>query len=238
MGRFFFMSDEMQWELSNSPPQAKANGVWMGFQFSILLCLSGCQAVNPTLDTLLTLLPSKDPALMVDRGFEYLLIEIDGRKTAMALGSREVLVQHGQTQVHERWYSGQREMLHMVNGRLHTAVGLTVEWRDQRSSPPTWEAVGLADGSLAWARELDIMPGYRFGQIDQLQTHIGSAPKGAPTLPAGTRWFSDSVRSPQPLGGEWVFAQHFALHQGRVVYSEQCLAPSVCFKFQSLGLIR
>jgi len=40
------------------------------------------------------------------------------------------------------------------------------------------------------------------------------------------------------LGEDWVFAQHFALHQGRVVYSEQCLAPTVCFKFQPMGLIR
>jgi hypothetical protein len=142
-------------------------------------------------------------------GFEYLLIEIDGRKTAMALGSREVLLQQGQEQVHERWYSGQREMIHMVNGRLHTAVGLTVEWRHQRSTPPTWEAVGQAQDKLTWRRELDIMPGYRFGLTDHVQTRVSAAPKGTPTL-----------------------------HQGKVVYSEQCLSPTVCFKFQPVGLVR
>ena len=171
-------------------------------------------------------------------GFEYILIEIDGRKTAMALGSREVLVLQGQEQVHERWYSGQREMIHMVNGRLQTAVGLTVEWRQQRSTPPTWGAVVQADASLNWSRELDIMPGYRFGQTDHVLTRVSSAPKGPPILPPDARWFSDWVRSPQPLGGDWVFEQHFALHQGRVVYSEQCLAPTVCFKFQPLGMVR
>ena len=171
-------------------------------------------------------------------GFEYLLIEIDGRKTAMALGSREVLLQQGQEQVHERWYSGQREMIHMVNGRLHTAVGLTVEWRHQRSTPPTWEAVGQAQDNLTWRRELDIMPGYRFGQTDHVQTRVSAAPKGVPILPSEARWFSDWVRSPQPMGGDWVFAQHFALHQGKVVYSEQCLSPTVCFKFQPMGLVR
>jgi len=171
-------------------------------------------------------------------GFEYLLIEIDGRKTAMALGSREVLVQQGQEKVHERWYSGQREMIHMVNGRLHTAVGLTVEWRHQRSTPPTWGAVGQTQDKLTWGRELDIMPGYRFGQTDHVQTRVSSAPKGAPILPSDALWFSDWVRSPQPLGEDWVFAQHFALHQGKVVYSEQCLAPTVCFKFQPLGMVR
>ena len=171
-------------------------------------------------------------------GFEYILIEIDGRKTAMALGSREVMVLQGQEQVHERWYSGQREMIHMVNGRLQTAVGLTVEWRHQRSIPPAWVMVDQTQDHLTWSRELDIMPGYRFGHTDQLQTRVSSAPKGAPILPSDTRWFSDWVRSPQPLGGEWVFEQHFALHQGRVMYSEQCLAPTVCFKFQPLGLVR
>ena len=171
-------------------------------------------------------------------GFEYLLIEIDGRKTAMALGSREVLVRQGQEQVHERWYSGQREMIHMVNGRLQTAVGLTVEWRHQRSTPPTWGAVGQTQDKLTWGRELDIMPGYRFGQTDHVQTRVSAAPKGAPILPSGVLWFSDWVRSPQALGGDWVFAQHFALHQGKVVYSEQCLAPTVCFKFQPLDMVR
>jgi hypothetical protein len=171
-------------------------------------------------------------------GFEYILIEIGGRKTTMALGSREVMVLQGQEQVHERWYSGQREMIHMVNGRLQTAVGLTVEWRHQRSIPPAWVMVDQTQDHLTWSRELDIMPGYRFGHTDQLQTRVSSAPKGAPILPSDTRWFSDWVRSPQPLGGEWVFEQHFALYQGRVVYSEQCLAPTVCFKFQPLGLVR
>ena len=171
-------------------------------------------------------------------GFEYLLIEIDGRKTAMVLGAREVLSQQGQAQVHERWYSGQREMVHMVNGRLQTAVGLTVEWRQQRSSPPAWESLAQLGSSLTWTRELDVMPGYRFGQADLMQTRVSSAPKGAPTLPSDVRWVSDWVRSPQPLGEDWVFVQYFALHQGKVVYSEQCLAPTVCFKFQPMGLIR
>jgi hypothetical protein len=171
-------------------------------------------------------------------GFEYILIEIDGRKTAMALGSREVLLLQGQEQLHERWYSGQREMIHMVNGRLHTAVGLTVEWRNQRSTPPAWVVVGQTQDNLTWRRELDIMPGYRFGHTDQVKTRVSSAPKDAPILPSDARWFSDWVRSPQPLGGDWVFEQHFALHQGKVVYSEQCLAPTVCFKFQPLGLVR
>jgi hypothetical protein len=171
-------------------------------------------------------------------GFEYLLIEIDGRKTAMALGSREVFIHQGQQQVHERWYSGQREMIHMVDGRLQTAVGLTVEWRHQRSTPPAWVVVGQTQDNLTWRRELDIMPGYRFGHADHVQTRVSSAPKGAPILPSDARWFSDWVRSPQPLGVDWVFAQHFALHQGKVVYSEQCLAPTVCFKFQPLGLVR
>jgi hypothetical protein len=171
-------------------------------------------------------------------GFEYLLIEIDGRKTAMVLGTREVLSQQGQAQVHERWYSGQREMVHMVNGRLQTAVGLTVEWRQQRSSPPAWESLAQLGSSLTWTRELDVMPGYRFGQADLMQTRVSSAPKGAPTLPLDIRWFSDWVRSPQALGGDWVFAQHFALHQGKVVYSEQCLSPSVCFKFKHLGMVQ
>jgi hypothetical protein len=199
--------------------------------------LSGCQGVNPTLDTLKTFLPGKDPALIVSRGFEYLLIEIDGRKTAMALGNREQVMDAGRVMVHERWYSGHREMIHMVDGRIQTALGLTVEWRGQRSAPPPWSALTGSELPISWRRELDVMPGYRFGQIDQVQSQTSSPPRGAPTMPVDTQWFSDTVRSPQPVGRDWVFVQHFALQQGRVVYSEQCLSPEVCFKFMYLGLI-
>ena len=77
--------------------------------------LSGCLGVNPTMDMLTTFLPGKEPALMVAKGYEYLLIEVDGRKTAMALGARQDVIESGQVRVHEHWYSGQREMIHMVN---------------------------------------------------------------------------------------------------------------------------
>ena len=210
--------------------------------FSTVLCSCGSlrppEYVGALTSSMQSRVENNDILKDLKPGFEYILIEIDGRKTAMALGSREVMVLQGQEQVHERWYSGQREMIHMVNGRLQTAVGLTVEWRHQRSIPPAWVMVDQTQDHLTWSRELDIMPGYRFGHTDQLQTRVSSAPKGAPILPSDTRWFSDWVRSPQPLGGEWVFEQHFALHQGRVMYSEQCLAPTVCFKFQPLGLVR
>jgi hypothetical protein len=206
--------------------------------FMGLCLLAGCLGVNPTMDMITTLLPGKDPALMVVKGYEYLLIEIDGRKTAMALGSRQEVVEAGQVLVHEHWYSGHREMIHMVNGRIQTALGLTVEWRRQRSLPPSWSALSDATEPVGWQRELDIMPGYRFGQTDRIDTQASFAPHGAPSQVAGTRWFSDTVRSPQPLGADWVYQQHFAVQQGRVMYSEQCLSPSVCFKFKHLGLIQ
>lgn len=200
--------------------------------------LTGCVGVNPTMDMLTTFLPGKEPALMVAKGYEYLLIEIDGRKTAMALGDRQEVIDAGVMKVHEHWYSGQSEMIHMVNGRIHTALGLTVEWRRQQSSPPNWTSLAASKASVAWEREIDFMPGYRFGRSDRIDTQVGSPPPGAPSLASGTQWFGDLVRSPQPLGGDWVYKQHFAVHQGRVVYSEQCLSPNVCFKFKYLGLVQ
>ena len=200
--------------------------------------LSGCLGVNPTMDLLTTFLPGKEPALMVAKGYEYLLIEIDGRKTAMALGARQDVIESGQVRVHEHWYSGQREMIHMVNGRIYTALGLTVEWRRQQSSLPIWASLAASQVPVTWQREIDVMPGYRFGQTDRIETQVGSAPFGAPAQAGGTQWFVDHVRSPQPLGGDWVYKQHFAVHQGRVVYSEQCLSPNVCFKFKHLGLVQ
>lgn len=170
-------------------------------------------------------------------GFEYILIEIEGRKTVMALGGREILSDTGRASLHERWYSGQGEMIHMVDGRIHTAVGLTVEWRQQRSNPPAWDLLAKSASSVAWFRELDVMPGYRYGQSDRIETKLSTAPKGPPVLPLDAIWIMDQVRSPQALGGDWTYTQIFAIHQGRVVYSEQCLSPTVCFKFKPLGLM-
>ena len=62
----------------------RAVGILLG-----LSLLTGCLGVNPTMDMITTLLPGKEPALLVAKGYEYLLIEIDGRKTAMALGYRQ-----------------------------------------------------------------------------------------------------------------------------------------------------
>jgi hypothetical protein len=184
-----------------------------------------------------TTVKDSSEVLKFARGFEYILIEIEGRNTAMALGNREVLTETGRASLHERWYSGQGEMIHMVDGRIHTAVGLTVEWRRQRSNPPAWDLLAKSSSAVAWSRELDVMPGYRYGQADRIETQLGIAPNGAPALPRDATWFVDQVRSPQSLGGDWAYTQTFAIHQGRVVYSEQCLAPTVCFKFKPLGMI-
>ena len=171
-------------------------------------------------------------------GFEYIFIEIDGRKTFMALGSRQEVTEAGQLLVHERWYNSQREMIHMINGRIHTALGLTIEWRRQRSAPPSWESLSGTSEPVVWQRELDIMPGYRFGQTDRIESRAIYAPKSAPPHTVGTQWFTDNVRSTHFWGGDWLYQQHFAIKQGRVVYSEQCLSPSVCFKFKHLGMVQ
>jgi hypothetical protein len=225
--------------VKNLPPSGKRhNQLRVVGALLFVNLLTGCVGVSPTLDFITHLLPGKEPALMVAKGYEYLLIEIDGRKTAMALGHRQELVEAGEVKVHEHWYSGQREMIHMVNGRIHTALGLTVEWRRQQSSPPTWASLSASKAAVLWQRDIDLMPSYRFGQSDRIETQVGTAPPGAPGGAGATQWFSDHVSSSQALGADWVFKQHFAVVQGRVVYSEQCLSPSVCFKFKHLGMVQ
>lgn len=214
------------------------------WSWTLVIALMGCGAVNPPEylgaigQSLGELSHDGLKGVELKPAFEYILIEIDGRKTVMALGSRILLTEAGQSGLHERWYSGQGEMIHMVDGRIHTAVGLTVEWRRQRSSPPAWDLLVKSASAVNWSRELDVMPGYHYGHTDRIITQLGSAPNGAPALPLGTVWIVDHVQSPQNLGGDWIHTQSFAIHQGRVMYSEQCLAPKVCFKFTPLGLVR
>lgn len=140
---------------------------------------------------------------------------------------------------HEHWYSSQHEMLHLVDGRIHQALGFTIEWRAQESTPPPWREVQKARHEVPWSRVLDIMPGYRYGQIDHLWVKSSPPPTQLPNgVPATATWFEEAVVSQTVQGRPWEFQQRFAVWNDRVAYSEQCLSPLVCLSLRPLSLER
>jgi hypothetical protein len=187
------------------------------------------------MDTLATAWPRRGPPrTKLQGGFEYLVVALNGRTTLMALGERRDIPGPRGVERHEYWYSAQNEMLHTSNGRIHRAIGFTAEWRGQRSSPPSWTDPKGSGWEVHWIRVLDVMPGYRYGQTDHMMTRSTSAPTNAPKgISADASWFEDSVVSTTETNQQWEFRQRFAVLNGQVVYSEQCLSPKICLSLRS-----
>ncbi len=202
-----------------------------------MLSLLGCRS-NPTYDTLTTLLPWQKQFAQVQPGVEYLWVSVGGRATVMALGERSLEGVAPNVARHEFWYTGQGEMLYLHNGRIQEVKGFTQEWRGQTSNPPDWADVLKSNRAISWRRQLDVMPGFRYNSIDHLTTYKLPAPKQLPEQVKPTAvWVGDSVESKNENGRAWRFEQRFAIENGMVVYSEQCLAPELCLKLRTLGVV-
>lgn len=201
---------------------------------AVVLLAQGCRSSNPVYDTLTHMLPwSKQYASLLP-GFEYLWVSVDGRASVMALGTRET---QG-NEVHEHWYTGQGEMLYLVNGRIQQALGLTHELRHQTGKPPTWVELGQSPKGVQWTRQLDVMPGYRLGVQEYVVSSTIPEPSRLPDdVPPRAQWYVESVSSTNANGLPWRYEQRFARVNDRVVYSEQCLAPALCLKLRPLGVV-
>jgi hypothetical protein len=204
----------------------------------VALTMQGCRGSNPVYDTLTNVLPWSQQYASLQPGFEYLWVSVDGKASVMALGAREA---RG-TAVHEHWYTGQGEMLYLVNGRVQQALGFTHELRQQTGTPPAWgrfdAALVQATQDVVWTRQLDVMPGYRFGVQETVVSRTVAEPTRLPEgVPAQAQWVVDEVLGKKANGLPWVYVQRFAVANGRVVYSEQCLAPAVCLKLRPLGVV-
>ena len=85
------------------------------------------------------------------------------------------------------------------------------------------------------------MPHYRFGVRDEVLTRAVAAPTSGWHPQAQPqphwRWYEDEVRTTDATGQPWVFNQRFAVVQGRVVYSEQCVEKDLCLQMRPLGVV-
>ncbi len=173
--------------------------------------------------------------------FRYLRVTIKGRVALLALGYVD---RHPEGPI-EVWYSAEREVLRLQNGRVVGAVGLTTEWRNV-SVPelPSWATLAGAKEALHWRRIRDVMPGYRYGVTDSLSLRVVSAPERSALQeldPRRLTWFEERLEpsagatsvSPVELGLPPArYALDFGGAKETVVYGELCLAPEVCFTWQ------
>lgn len=217
---------------------------------SVVAALSGCSTAGNAILQTLPYAYGRNPGVdnaRLNPNFHYLRLTIRGHVALLALGNVDSDPQ-GPIEV---WYSAEREVLRLQNGRLVGATGLTTEWRDVRlPALPSWSAVAHAGQPIAWTRTRDVMPGYRFGVKDKLALRVVAAPRGSALQgldPQGLTWFEERDAS-APAG--WFsrligkganadsalpparYAVDFRGGSETVVYGEQCLAADLCFAWQ------
>jgi len=199
-----------------------------------LVVLVGCQGFNPVADTFSTLLPQGAASATYQPGLEYLQVSLNGRYAAMALGYR-------QTQgvdVHEHWYSGQREMVYLVNGRVVEVQGMTHELRKQSDKVPSWHDLAESKRPLVWSRSKDLMPGYRYGQVEYIiSQRVEPTQQEAALVNQPAQWFIEQVKSKTADGREWLYNETYAVVNNQVIYSEQCVAPELCLTLRPIGMV-
>jgi hypothetical protein len=209
------------------------------FFFSFLLVfLCSCQS-NPTYDTFTTLLPWTKQYSQVKPGYEYILVSANGRQAVMALGNRVSNQQLGsKSSVHEYWYTGAGEMLVLLDGRISKALGFTHEIRSQTYVAPSWVEVVESKNELSWLKKIDLMPGFRYNLQNNVTTYKIAFPKDAPKfVPLNAEWITDLVESKALDGRAWSYLQRFAILDGIVFYSEQCIDKDLCLTIRRLGVV-
>ncbi len=167
-------------------------------------------------------------------GFEYLEVEWQGRKSAMALGYRSI----SGTQTDEHWYTSQGEMLKLQNGRIVQVLGMTREVRRISTNMPLWTDLTSRKLPAAWSQTKDVMPGYRFGlQEFVISQQIEPTSTEHSLSQVATHLIAEQIKSKDASGKTWIYKQKFVLANNAVVYSEQCVAHDMCFKLRPLGVV-
>ena len=202
------------------------------------ILLSGCAtSTDAIVDTMQAAVKrgrgADDPKL--DPNLRYLRVTIDGRVALLALGYLDPHPQ-GTTEV---WYSAEREVVRLQNGRLVGTSGLTTEWRNVvLPELPVWSDLAALQEPFRWERTRDVMPGYRYGLRDLLLLSVIATP-GTSALRGMELdkliWFEERTVGEMPASVALPPAR-YAVAPGNdgaiVVYGEQCVAPQTCFTWQ------
>lgn len=207
---------------------------WALYLGSILL--AGCGAApRLTAFSQWSVAQREPPPPVADPSRTYLRARLARGTAYLVLGYRDSKAE-GDTDV---YYSADGEVVKLRSGRLVGTAGLPLDWREVRhGNVPAWSALVASQDAAApvvYSRERDEMPGHRFGIRDVVS--VRAIPPGplAPTE-AGLRWFEE-VSTPLSATTPPLPASRFAVLTSaagsQVVYSEQCLSPTVCLTLEA-----
>ena len=209
-------------------------------------CASYLNAVVQTASYAIKGQPGGD-STRLNPAFRYLRVIIKGRVVFVALGDID---KHPDGPI-EIYYSSGHEVIRLQNGHVVGANGLLTEWRNvSQTDMPAWAATARAGQPVAWQRTRDVMPGYRFGIHDKLVLGVIPPPQKSALQdlsPESLTWFEEQHQTASGVSAtKWLpnlskteetlpparYAIDFANGRETVVYSEQCLAPDLCFSWQ------
>lgn len=172
--------------------------------------------------------PAASESHSLPDGYSYMRLTVNGASAMVALGYVDLDILGRPVQV---WYSSAGEVMRTQDGRLVGLLGTPVEWRSvvMSAATPAWADVTQA---LALQRNVDVSPGFRWGQRHVLTVQPLPPPSDtalAGLSPADLRWFAEHEANHQALPARYAVAPA----SGRVVYGEQCLAPTFCLTWQT-----
>jgi hypothetical protein len=235
---------------------ALRTGVLGALLSALFACLSGCASSGPGAQVIARAWEGSKAesgtSAPLSPGVRYLRVDRPGgRSVLLALGyvephpAGEVLV----------WYSADGDVLRTLNGRIVGLAGLPTGFRVYTTEPAEllWPAFRFA--RFEYQRVRDDAMAYQFGHRDVLRVESASPPQHLlRDLPADARWPAAwSSRSGADVrwyreqmqqttsGSVWpdawyaVRATSDGVEQTAadpVVYSFQCVAPSLCFHLQ------
>jgi hypothetical protein len=229
----------------------------------VLLILYGCISVKQAWDTLEAVSGiGEGKNAVLSPGIEYLKVKVNEHQYTMSLGyrtfpnpnaeqniifkgnetSRDQLVKNAKlyspdNEVHEFWYSGQREIIELVNGRIVSVDGIDMNWKQINSTAPSWDLI-FTSAQISWIRNRDLMPANKLILKDKVLTRlIKVPPKQAKELGGNSVWYEDDIASKNLDGSNWNYKQLFAVTDGRVTYSEQCISQNFCLSLKYIGTI-
>lgn len=191
-------------------------------------CSSRFDAVRETTRAFLLtdVAAANSAASTLNPSIRYLRVEIGGRVNFLGLGYIDA---HPLGPI-EVWYSAKGEVLRLQSGHVVGLTGADVDWREVHlSSLPAWPSDHASTSN--YTRTRDVMPGYRFGVVDQLQVRSIKAPNNShlvTLLPQTLHWYEA-----RELQGALTVAR-FALSSSAqsVLYGEQCISPTLCLSWQ------
>lgn len=168
--------------------------------------------------------------------FRYLRVTHAGTAIYMVLGYLDPTPE-GTVEV---WYSGEGEVVRLLDGRVVGTTGLNPDWRRaQVERLPLWPVGAQAQTSGSYLRVRDVMPGYHLNiretvRVTPLASYTPAALQGARA--ASLRWFEEQVTestSPGPMLPPARFGIAMTANGSpSVVYSEQCLSAEACYTFE------